>query len=180
MRAREHQYSDELRPAHGCWCLSVVALAVLTLLCAGVAARMPAALAGGARVWYQAAELQRRTTITSAEQKFQDEKRHIEEKALAKRKSNQKEWFDGIKSLMEGDFKAFTDMLSNKLLGEEKQLSARQKANIDTIDKVGEYTVMAVQAISKLNQMALEKQLATSTKKRIRSSMPGKKSTIRG
>ena len=111
------------------------------------------------RQQYQAAELQRRTSETAAEDKFQADKRDIEKKNLEQRKANQQAWFDAIKGLMQGDFTQFGDFLAKKLAGEKKELTDAQKANVDKIDKVGSYAKAGLDALGKLNQLALDKQL---------------------
>ncbi len=67
---------------------------------------------------------------------------------------------------MDGDFTAFTDILNKKLMGEKKQLTESQQKQVDTIDQVGQYTVMATQALQKLSQMKLDKELANIKKEK--------------
>ncbi|GAB3803511.1 phage tail tape measure protein [Spirosoma humi] len=118
------------------------------------------------RQQYMAAEQNRRTHETAAENTFQTDKKNIEKTALDARKANQQAWFDAIKGLMSGDFTTFTNSLAQKLAGEKKHLTDSQKANIDKIDKVGSYAVAGLQALSNLSQAALNKELSNIDKEK--------------
>ncbi|GAB3767858.1 phage tail tape measure protein [Spirosoma horti] len=103
---------------------------------------------------------------TAIDIKYETDKTTLTVEKTEARRANQQQYFSAIKSLMDGDFTAFTSILTKKLSGETKQLTDSQKANVEKIDKVGEYTVMAVQALQKLSQMALDKELANIKKEK--------------
>ncbi|MCK8492879.1 phage tail tape measure protein [Spirosoma sp. RP8] len=97
---------------------------------------------------------------------YENDKTQLTQEKTEARRANQQQYFAAIKALMDGDFTAFTDILTKKLAGEKKQLTESQKQQIDTIDEVGQYTVMAVQALQKLSQMKLDKELANIKKEK--------------
>jgi TP901 family phage tail tape measure protein len=98
--------------------------------------------------------------LTANDKKYETDKTELTKEKTEARRQNQQEYFTAIKALMDGDFKTFTDILTKKLLGENKQLTESQQKQISTINAVGEYTVMASQALMKLSQLKLDKELA--------------------
>jgi|GEM_PF-1208994 len=104
--------------------------------------------------------------LKANDQQYENEKTQLTQERTEARRQNQQQYYQAIKALMDGDFTTFTDILNKKLLGEKKQLTESQQKQIDTIDAVGEYTVMAVQALQKLNQMKLDKELANIKKEK--------------
>ncbi|MEZ0607833.1 phage tail tape measure protein [Fibrella sp. WM1] len=107
----------------------------------------------------KATDDQLKANLTTNDVKYENDKTALTAEKTEARRKNQQEYYNAIKALMEGDFKEFTDILTKKLQGEKTQLTEKQKANISTIDAIGEYTLMAVNALNKLNQMKLEKEL---------------------
>jgi TP901 family phage tail tape measure protein len=101
-----------------------------------------------------------KSDLTSNDKKYETDKTELTKEKTEARRQNQQEYFTAIKALMDGDFKTFTDILTKKLAGENKQLTESQQKQISTIDAVGEYTVMASQALMKLSQLKLDKELA--------------------
>lgn len=106
-----------------------------------------------------AANTEKRASEKAAEQAFADQKRDIEKASFEERRANLNSYFDMAKSLLKGDFDQFTDQLNQKLLGEKKNLTERQQANVDMIDRVGELAKLGVEALMKLNEQRLEKEL---------------------
>ena len=86
--------------------------------------------------------------LTANDKKYETDKTDPDEEKTAARRKNQEEFFSAIKGLMEGDFTTFTNLLAQKLAGEKKQLTESRRKQIDKIDKVGSYTVLAMQALS--------------------------------
>jgi TP901 family phage tail tape measure protein len=107
-----------------------------------------------------------KSELKSNDVKYETDKTTLTAEKTEARKKNQQEYFTAIKALMDGDFKAFSDILTKKLAGENKQLTESQKKQIDTIDTVGQYTVMATQALQKLSQLKLDKELANIKKEK--------------
>mgnify|MGYP002777669394 CR=1 FL=1 len=94
-----------------------------------------------------------------AENAHQQKKKEIEQQSLAERKANQQAWFDAIKGLMNGDFQTFSDLLMQKLQGEKKMLTEAQQANVDKIDKIGQYAQLGAELLQKISEARLQKEL---------------------
>ncbi|CCH00321.1 Hypothetical protein FAES_2312 [Fibrella aestuarina BUZ 2] len=107
----------------------------------------------------KATDDQLKANLTANDVKYENDKTALTAEKNEARRQNHQQYYNAIKALMEGDFKEFTDILTKKLQGEKTQLTEKQKSNIATIDAIGEYTLMAVNALNKLNQMKLEKEL---------------------
>ena len=104
--------------------------------------------------------------LSASDKKYETDKTELTKEKTEARRKNQAEYFDAIKALMDGDFKTFTDLLTKKLMGEKKQLTESQQKQVDTIDAIGEYTLMATQALMKLSQQKLDKELANIKKEK--------------
>lgn len=104
--------------------------------------------------------------LKANDQQYENDKTQLTREKTEARRANQQQYYQAIKALMDGDFTTFTDILNKKLLGEKKQLTESQQKQVDTIDAVGQYTVLAVQALQKLNQMKLDKELANIKKEK--------------
>ncbi|GAB3886124.1 phage tail tape measure protein [Spirosoma agri] len=107
-----------------------------------------------------------KSDLSANDQKYENDKTQLTKEKTEARRQNQQEYFTAIKALMDGDFKVFTDILTKKLSDEKKQLTESQQQQINTIDEVGQYTVLAVQALQKLSQVKLDKELANIKKEK--------------
>jgi TP901 family phage tail tape measure protein len=95
-----------------------------------------------------------------------NETNQIDQEDTERRRARRQSFFSAIKAMMDGDFTAFTDILAKKQAAEGKQLSESQKKQIETIDEIGGYAVMATQALMKLSQLKLDKEIANINKEK--------------
>ncbi|WP_019986275.1 phage tail tape measure protein [Rudanella lutea] len=91
---------------------------------------------------------------------YENDKTQLTRDKTEARRQNQQEFFDAVKKMMEGDFTTFSNLLMKKMAGEKKQLTESQQANVDKIDQVGSYFLLATQAMSKIAQIASEREIA--------------------
>ena len=101
-----------------------------------------------------------KSDLSATDAKYEADKTQLHKDKTEARRQTVREYYDAVMGLMDGDFTSFTGFLLKKLSGTKKNLTERQEAEIATIDEVGEYTVMAVQALTKLSKQKLEKELA--------------------
>jgi hypothetical protein len=104
--------------------------------------------------------------ITAATQASANAKAAAEEASAQKRVEANKAMFSAISDLAKGDYNSFIKILSDKATNEGKNLSESQKANVEKIDKVQEYTVLALETLKTLNAAHLEKQIQNINKER--------------
>ena len=104
--------------------------------------------------------------LTINDRKYENDKTKLTEEKTAARLKNQQEFFSAVKGLMQGDFSSFTDILSKKLAGEKKNLSERQTATLNNVNKGLDYAKQGLEVLGKLNEAALKKQLANIKKDR--------------
>lgn len=82
------------------------------------------------------------------------------------RDENNKKFFAGVKSLMDGDYKGFIDGLSAKLGADTKNLSERTKKFMSHTDQVADYANQGFEFLRKLNDQKLQKDVANLTKEK--------------
>ncbi|MCX6216415.1 phage tail tape measure protein [Spirosoma sp.] len=104
--------------------------------------------------------------LTASDIKYETDKTQLHQEKTEARRQKVAEYYDAVMSFMEGDFKSFGTFLLNKITAKKKNLTEQQQAEVDMIDEVGQYTVMAVQALQKLSQMKLDKELANIKKEK--------------
>jgi TP901 family phage tail tape measure protein len=102
----------------------------------------------------------------AANQQHQDQKKEVERKSLEERRANQESFFNAIKAAMNGDYNAFVDLLSKKLMGDKEHNNERLANWTTKTSEILGIVAQSIQVMQQLNQKYLEDQINRNNKER--------------
>jgi len=107
-----------------------------------------------------------RAESTLANTKYQNDKNKEEEDFKKKQDEGNKKFYQGLKSLMDGDFQAFTDGLAAKFNLDTKHLSQRKQKTVEFTNDTQEIANVAFDMFRQMNDKKLELDINNLTKEK--------------